>query len=157
MGFPRPLSVEAMARIHDTVGLGVEYSVLPSMTISGVQTTFWALAGDARWFPFRNGLFIGLAAGYQHLSGRTTTPWTGPVGIGAETWFLNPRLGLLATTHWGLTVGVDAGVQIPLAATFIDDVPTASSPAVDEARDIARLFGKRVLPTVELLRLGFLF
>ena len=156
VGFPRPITIEAMARMFDTVGLGVEYSVLPSMTISGVQTTFWALAADARWFPFRNGFFIGFAAGYQHLSGQTTTPWTGPAGIAAETWFLNPRVGLLATTHWGLTLGVDAGIQIPVAATLTDDIPT-SHPAAEEARDVARLFGKRVLPTVDLLRVGFLF
>src|SRR5215471_1437062 len=34
LGFPRPLSLEGMVKIERIVGLGAEYSVLPSISIS---------------------------------------------------------------------------------------------------------------------------
>jgi hypothetical protein len=160
LGFPRPLTVEGMVRIDDVVGLGVEYSVLPTLTISGVETTFWALAGDARVFPFRNAFFIGVAAGHQRLGAHASSAVTGPMAVTATTWFINPRIGVLVSKglpgDTGLTLGIDAGVQIPVSASLEDDV-RFPHPAVDDARDVARFFGKRVLPTVDLVRLGFMF
>jgi len=162
VGFPRPLAVEAMIKVGGVLALGVEYSAMPKTTILGVDTRFWALAADARVFPFKGGFFIGLRGGRQELSARTTLD-LGAYGSYAqsgvaETWFVNPRIGFLWTFRSGFTVGIDAGVQIPLSPSLTTTLP-AETPAevTDKIASVANTFGNGVTPTVDLLRLGFLF
>ena len=155
IGFPRPLSIEGMVKLEKLVGLGVEYSVLPKQSISGVDVTFWAVAADARLFPFQNGFFLGLAAGHQHLGAATSTTLTGPIEAAEETWFINPRLGFLTTLAWGLTLGIDAGVQIPISATLASTLPPQVT-ANQDVNSIARYLGETPVPTINLLRLGFM-
>ena len=155
LSFPRPLSLEAMTKFDRTFALGLEYSLLPKQTLGGVDATLWALAADFRAFPFKNGFFLGLAAGYQSLGASMSTALTGPVGISAETMFLNPRVGFLNTWTSGLTLGVDAGVQLPVNATFTSNLPT-QIPVAQDVNDVAHLFGKSALPTFDLIRLGVL-
>ncbi len=78
VGFPRPLAVEALAVFERTAAVGLEYGVMPSVTIDGVKASLWSLAGDARVLPFRGAFFVGLRAGLQHLEGATRTPWRPP-------------------------------------------------------------------------------
>jgi hypothetical protein len=157
VSFPRPLSIAAMVRLRKTVAVGLEYSLLPKISTADVSTTFYALAGDVRVFPFRNAFFVGLGAGHQHLGATASVgvAQLGSIGGGvtADTWFVNPRLGFLWTYKWGLTLGLDAGVQIPVATSFTNTIPSLLS-ARQEATDLAHLFGKDVLPTVDLLRIG---
>ena len=155
LAFPRPLSIEGMIRVERVVGLGVEYSLLPTMTVSGVEASFWALAADMRVFPFEDGFFVGLAAGRQRLAASTLAPIVGPVGVSADTMFVNPRLGFLKTFGSGITLGIDGGVQIPITANFTNTIPNELASA-QTATDAAHLFGKSVLPTIDLLRLGFM-
>ena len=155
VGFPRPLSIEGMVRIEKVIGLGVEYSVLPKQNIFGADATFWAVAADMRVFPLKNGFFIGVALGHQHVGAVTSTTPIGPVGITAETWFLNPRIGYLSTFDYGFTLGIDAGLQIPLSAKFASNLP-AQFPGTRDVTDVAHFFGKSVIPTVNLLRIGFM-
>lgn len=160
VGFPRPLAIEAMVKIDRLVGIGFEYSLLPSATIAGVDTKFYAACADVRLFPFRNGFFLGLAGGHQHVSAATTVTLPGGLGamaenVTADTWLINPRIGYLSTWDSGFTLGIDAGVQIPLSATIANTIP--SSLAVSKsAEDAARFLGKSVIPTVDLLRIGMM-
>jgi hypothetical protein len=158
VGFPRPLAIEAMIKIDKVVGIGFAYSLLPSATIAGVDTTFYAACADVRRFPFRNGFFVGIAGGHQHVSAATTVTLPGGLGslaesVTADTWLINPRIGYLSTWDSAFTLGIDAGVQIPLSATIANTIP--SSLAVSQsAEDAARFLGKSVIPTVDLLRIG---
>jgi hypothetical protein len=157
-GFPRPLAVEALVEVSDFIGLGAEYGVLPTITIDGVQTSLWSLAGDARVFPFRGPFFVGLRAGRQHVDADTTVTVTS-YGSAAETlalesWFINPRVGLLWTTNVGFTIGVEAGVQIPFAASTTSSLPLSLVPGAQHTADA---LASSWLPTVDLLRVGFLF
>jgi hypothetical protein len=159
VGFPRPLAVEGVVVIDRLVLLGGEYSALPTTTIEGVQTGLWALAADARVFPFRNGFFVGLRVGRQHLDQSATVTITN-VGtfsgsITADTTFLNPRLGFL--WHWSaLALGMDAGVQIPLSASTASNLPPGvSAPAAVTA--VMQALSQQTLPTIDLLRIGLVF
>ena len=126
VGFPRPLAVEGVLELDRLFMIGGEYSALPTSNIAGAQTSMWALAADARVFPMRNGFFIGLRVGRQHLEESATITVTG-VGTysgsnTADTTFVNPRLGFL----WSLgpvALGIDAGVQIPLSSSSSSTVP----------------------------------
>jgi hypothetical protein len=158
LGFPRPLAIEGMVKLEKVVALGVEYSVLPTFSAYGVETTFHALAADARVFPLRGPFFVGLRAGHQHIGGVGTVTVNGLSGAGSvtvDTTFVNPRLGFLWTFEPGLSVGIDAGVQIPVSPTVSSTLP-AGSVANQEAMRVASAFGTSVLPTIDLIRLGFL-
>jgi hypothetical protein len=162
VGFPHPLAIEALVKVERVLAVGLEYSVLPTTNIGGVETKFWALAGDARVFPFKNGFFIGLRGGRQVLSARATAS-LGALGTysesgAAETWFVNPRIGFLWTWRSGFTIGFDAGVQVPIGPTLTTTLPAGLLPQVDSTvATIANTFGNEVTPTVDLLRIGFLF
>lgn len=161
VGFPRPLSVEVMVKIDDIVGLGVEYGALPQVSVSGVTASLNAIDVDLRVFPMRNGFFIGVAVGRQQLGAAaavTVSPELGSVGgaVSAESWFVNPRIGFLWTWSWGLTLGMDVGAQIPVTSTVTSTIPPELA-ASETATNVARSFSSNVLPTVNLLRAGFLF
>jgi hypothetical protein len=158
LGFPRPLSIEGMVKIDDFLSVGAEYGVLPSITVDGVQTNLWSFAGDARVFPFRNAFFIGLRAGRQHVGASTTVNVESvgslPETLALDSWFLNPRIGLLWTGSSGLTVGAELGIQIPIASGVTSSLPLALAP---DAERTASTLGKTVLPTINLLQIGMLF
>jgi hypothetical protein len=155
VGFPRPLSLEATAELYGWVAIGVEYGVLPSITIDGVDASLWSLSAGVRVYPFRNSFFVGLGAGRQHAAASTavTVPMFGPVdaNVGLDCWFVNPQVGFLWHSREGITLGVDAGVQFPIGPTVSSNVPLSLDPSLANA---VRTIGSSVLPTIDLLRLG---
>jgi hypothetical protein len=158
VGFPRPLAVEALVSLAGWVDLGAEYGVLPDVTIDGVNTGLWSLAADARVFPFRGAFFVGALAGRQHVGASTSLTVAG-VGSATEqlsldSWFVNPRIGFLWTSDTGLALGIDAGLQIPLGSSVTSSLPLALYPA---AQNRANALGATMLPTVDLLRVGFMW
>jgi hypothetical protein len=155
IGFPRPLAIEGVLTFDHLILLGAEYSALPTTNFSGVDTSMWALAADARVFPFRNGFFIGLRAGKQHLGETATLSVSGmstSASNTADTTFLNPRLGFLWNWH-ALALGIDAGVQIPVLTTTASTLPSGVSPP-SGAADLTHTLSQSVIPTVDLLRIG---
>jgi hypothetical protein len=165
VGFPRPLGVEGLFKVEQTVAVGLEYSALPTVSISGVETRFWALAADARIFPFRGPFFVGLKAGRQHLAGNAslTVADYGSYreSISVDTTFVNPRMGFLWTWEPGVTLGVDIGVQIPFSSTASNSLPTSVhlsqvDQASGELSSVAHSLGNTVLPTIDLLQIGVL-
>jgi hypothetical protein len=158
LGFPRPLAIEGMVLLGDTVALGAEYGVLPELTVDGVHTSLWSLAGDVRFFPFHSPFFVGVRAGRQHI-GADTTITVAPYGSSSESlsidsWFVNPRIGLLWTSGAGLALGMEAGFQVPVATDSTSSMSLAFVPA---AQGTANWLGTSILPTVDLLRIGMLF
>lgn len=155
VGFPHPLAVEGVVLIDRLVLVGAEYSALPATTFSGVQTSLWAVAGDARVFPFRNGFFVGLRAGQQHLdqSASITVTNVGSFSgsISADTTFINPRMGFFWT--WSaLALGIDAGVQFPISTSTESRLPPGVSPP--PATSALTQLSQQTLPTIDLLRIG---
>ena len=159
VGFPRPLAIEGAITVKRYVLVGGEYSMLPKISVSGVDTMMWALAADARVFPFGGAFFIGVRGGRQHATARATATVAnlGSVteSIDVDTWFVNPRIGFAWTWSSGFTLGLDAGVQIPVKSQVTTSLPDAAM-ADSRVTTTTDLLGKRVLPTVDLLRVGFL-
>jgi hypothetical protein len=169
VGFPRPLAAEAMIKVQRWVALGVEYSVFPKTTISDVDASLWALAGDLRVFPFRNGFFLGVRAGQQRLAADTDVTLEGQtinVATAVDTVFVNPRVGLLWTFNSGITLGIDAGLQFPvstrtsgalaLSSDFDEMLPGDYGSTVRQVRNVAEYLGDSTIPTLDLLRIGLL-
>lgn len=167
VGFPRPLAVGGLVKFEKFVGVGLEYSFLPRVTVANVDTAFNAFAVDLRVFPFRGAFFIGARAGRQWLDARASLN-AGRFGVFTEsmeaaTWFLNPRAGFLHRFDNGITIGVDAGIQLPINPTYrrsgaATEAGIASQLDVDGTLvAVADALGNNVTPTIDLLRLGFLF
>lgn len=172
VGFPRPFAAEGFVKIKQLVGVGVEYSFLPNTNIANTDVRFKGLALDVRVFPFKGGVFVGLRGGKQWLDTRTTittgatnVPGVAPKYIEAmssETFFLNPRIGYLKTFDNGITIGVDAGIQLPISPSYERDSEAArsgygSTDAEKTLRTVANTLGNKATPTIDLLRVGFLF
>jgi hypothetical protein len=159
VGFPRPLSVEAMAKLGGYVAVGAEYGVLPAITIDGVSTSSWAATGDLRVFPFHGMFFVGFRAGYQHIDASATASLAGVGSASAsaslDSWIVNPRIGLLYTSRAGISIGVEAGLQLAVGSTFSTTLPAALALQVRQSTPVQTLSG--ALPTVDLLRIGMLF
>ena len=159
VGFPRPLAIEGFVKIERILGVGVEYSALPSLSVSGVNTHFWAIAADARVFPFKNAFFIGLRAGRQHLGGDATVT-VAPYGslnetLSVDSTFVNPRLGFLWTWEPGISLGVNIGVQVPVSTSSSNSLP--SQVAIDSRiTRVTNTLGRYALPTLDLLQIGVL-
>ncbi|MFO0671527.1 MAG: hypothetical protein U0235_18175 [Polyangiaceae bacterium] len=163
IGFPRPLSIEGMVKVKRTLGLGVEYSLMPKIAVSGVEATFNAIAADARYFPFKGAFFIGLRAGHQRMNATSTVTvasYSITESATAEATFINPRIGFLFTGKEGFTIGIDAGVQVPLSSSLTTTLPKnlPTQLQVDSSMSkVAGTFGNDVTPTVDLLKVGMLF
>jgi hypothetical protein len=155
MGFPRPLAVEAISEISGYVALGIEYGALPPITVDGVSAGLWSVSADLRVFPFRGAFFLGLRVGRQHV-GATTSITVGSFGnatevLALDSWFLNPRAGFLWTMWGGLTLGIEAGLQVPVSPAIASSLPLALDPS---AQRTIEALGSSVIPTVDLLRVG---
>lgn len=162
VGFPRPLSVEAVMGFGRIGMVGLEYGVMPKITISSVDTKLWAAAANVRVFPFRGAFFLGLRGGYQAVTAATTLSASG-VGSYTEsaemgTWFLNPRMGFMWTPR-PFAISIDVGVQIPLSTTVTrSSLLALVSPETDARITSATdTLGRTPLPTIDLLRLGMIF
>jgi hypothetical protein len=157
VGFPRPFAVEALASIGSVVDVGVEYGFLPGLDVSSVHTDLWSVAGDLRVRPFHGAFFLGVLAGRQHI-GVTTTLTVNGLGsateqLGLDSWFVNPRIGFLWTTRYGLAYGIDAGLQVPLSSSVASSLPLSLYPA---AQDRINALGASLVPTLDLLRIGLM-
>jgi hypothetical protein len=167
VGFPRPFAVEGLVKIRRYVAIGGEYSFLPTMSVGPVDVRFKAIAADLRVFPFAGSFFVGAKAGRQWLSGRTSVSvdqinTTFKEGADANTYFINPRVGFLKTWESGITLGIDAGVQIPINPSYQRESDAAKMGVADAGTDktlvmVANALGNKMTPSVDLLRVGFLF
>ncbi|MCL2449893.1 MAG: hypothetical protein FWD17_13185 [Polyangiaceae bacterium] len=177
LAFPRPLSVEGFVGLGRRSMVGLEYGVLPPVTISGVRGSLWDIAGDVRVFPFRGPFFFGLRAGVQHLGASgSVAPFATPLPLNASvevtTWFFNPRVGVLWTSDSGVTLGIDAGLQVPIAtsqtinAPFLARIPPqllalippqVMTSALERVSSVTDPLGRRPLPTFDLLQVGYTY
>lgn len=163
VGFPRPLSVAAFVKVNRVIGVGAEYGFLPKTSISGAEIEIKSAAADLKVFPFKNSFFVGLRGGRQWVDGSasaTVGPQSGSASMSASTWFINPRVGILHTFENGVTLGIDGGVQIPIApelATEYSNPAIAKTSAPNAMKSVANLLGNETTPTIDLLRVGFLF
>jgi hypothetical protein len=166
VGFPRPLMVEGVIGIERALALGAEYGFSPQATIADVDMTLWSLAGTARIFPFRGPFFVGLRAGHQRF-GASMSASLGSYGtitdtLTVDTWFITPRIGALWMWRSWIAFGIEAGLQIPISTDVSNSLPIESLPndprvtsATRKLNALVDIVGNSMLPTFDLLRVGF--
>ncbi len=159
-GFPGFMTVGANARIAKLIGLGVNYGYSPEVTVSSMSVSAWNMEGYARLYPFKSPFFIGAGVGTQKLSGKTSQ--SGGTAAGSvTTTYVAPTLGFMWTWDFGLAVGFDVGVQIPVSNTRQYDATFAGIAVPDselkDLDDTLKKIGTTPIPVVNALRVGFLF
>lgn len=164
VGFPRVLAAEALIRVDRRLTLGAEYGVFPKTSFGEVSATSYGIAGSARVFPFRgSGFFLGIKGGQQHIGVAGTVSATlngftlsARESMSIDAWFVNPNVGYMVMSDSGFALAVSMGVQIPLSSEVATSWPNGTQVA-SAIENTASSIGRTVLPTVDLLRLGFVF
>lgn len=137
----------------------------------------------ARVFPFHGSFFIGAAYGSQGIVGKMKTdidvesggvtlkvPTT--IRLEIESKYLTPQIGWFARWDSGFTLGFDFGLQMPSGTsselqTSFENVSAAGEAEVKnsaeykknkkDVEDAAEMIGKKAIPYITLIRLGWLF
>jgi hypothetical protein len=155
IGFPRPVAISSFLQFDRSWSAGAELSVLPTTKIADVNLDFWAASAGARLHPWHGAFYVGLRGGYQHLSASGYLTQNGVTALaqgGIDTGFVNPELGFLWTFESGLALGFGAGVQIPL---YSNVTSTSNLPVSADVLAAVGKLGTSTVPTVDLLRVGF--
>jgi hypothetical protein len=159
-GFPGFMTVGANARVAKLIGLGVNYGYSPEVSVSSMSVSAWNMEGYARLYPFKSPFFIGAGVGTQKLSGKASQ--SGGTAAGSvTTTYVAPTLGFMWTWDFGLALGFDVGVQIPVSNTRQYDATFAGIAVPDselkDLDDTLKKIGTTPIPVVNALRVGFLF
>ncbi len=117
---------------------------------------------SARLYPFKGAFFVGCGVGAQRLTVKATDTQNGYTGDGnvvVNTLFVSPRLGFVHKFSFGLAVGMDGGVELPISGGVDASVNVAgfSIAPPREALDVANKVKVTPIPIVHLLQLGYIF
>lgn len=183
IGFPHPITYGVEALLADLVSLGFStgsYNVT-QIDKANVKIKSWDVF--ARWHPFAGNFFVGGAYGHQDIDGRFEDdvnltlngfPTTVPARVDAaiKSNYISPRFGWMGVYPSGLTLGFEVGAQIPLSPdTSVDATVPGVSPLEEaavkstadyqdlkkQADDAVKILGKKTLPFLTLLKVGWLF
>ena len=179
LGGPGVFSFGATLKLTSYLGAGVTFAMIPTMRVSiygeaVLNYQHYDIYG--RIYPFGGAFFLGAGAGYETVGGSLSktidVPNFGTQSVesvgSVRTLVLTPVIGLLHTFDSGFSLGLDAGVQIPIAPSEIEfETSTSGSIPPDIAepylepinasvRDTLETIGRTPVPTFNL-RIGWLF
>jgi hypothetical protein len=161
IGFPSPVSGQVVFKFKNIVGANLEFGALPQLTFSpaaqDIHISQQMFDASLRVYPFHGDFFLGLGVGKQWITVSTTVVQQGrPTGetLKTDSTFLSPRLGILHRFPFGLALGMDVGVELPVAGNT--DIQ-ASVAVPKEASDAANLVRTTPIPIIHLLQLGYIF
>jgi len=183
IGFPHPITYGVEGLFAQVVSFGFStgsYNVT-QIDKANVKIKSWDIF--ARWHPFAGNFFLGGAYGKQEIKGRFEDdvnltlngfPATVPARVDAEikSNYISPRFGWMGVYPSGLTFGFEIGAQIPLSPDTKVDATIPGASAAEEAAvkstsdykdlkkqadDAVKIFGKKTIPFLTLLKVGWLF
>ncbi len=193
-GLPSLLSFGGILKLTRYFGAGVNVGLIPAVKLSyygEAQISYQEYDLYGRLFPFGGALFVGAGVGYATMNGsfKNTPPISDiqkvlgtsvklPNGVtidsegSVRTLVLIPTVGLLHTFGSGFTVGLDVGLQMPIAPSkthFETRVPPVVpkqiydqfeqqiiKPNDKKVQDTLDTVGRTILPTLNF-RIGWLF
>ena len=188
VGLPAFLSFGGALKLTKYFGAGITYGIVPTLQFAyygDATVSYQGIGIYGHIHPFGGGFFLGAGVGYAHVRGTYTdefdvSPYApAPLpGVGEsstytseatmQTLVLTPELGYFFTFKSGFTMGVEAGLQIPIAPSEIEFKshvdPRVPQQVVDQyvtpndervARTLEKL-GQTMLPTIGI-KMGWLF
>ena len=161
VGAPSIFSGEGLAKIGDWVGIQGDYGSGPAITMpvgnGGATISQITVSGGARIFPFRGAFFVGAAVGQQSVNAKVTQSAQGVSGganFSTSTIFVEPQIGILYRSSFGLAVGCDVGLEIPMTAHGQSSV-SEGMPLPGPLQQAMTYAEKGPIPSVNILRLGY--
>jgi hypothetical protein len=183
IGFPHPITygVEAMFAKVVSFGFSTGKYEVTQIDKANIDIKSWDVF--ARWHPLAGSFFLGLGYGNQEIDGRFEDdvdltlngfPRTVPVRVDAEikSKYFSPRIGWFAVYESGFTMGFEIGAQIPVSpdTSVTATIPGASAleeaavKSTDDYKDVkkqaddaVKILGKRTIPYLTMLKMGWLF
>lgn len=162
-GLPSPISGQLLVKYKNVVGANAELGFLPELTLpvgDDVKVKQHMADFSLRAYPFKGAFFLGCGLGFQSLSASAKTTQQGVTGDATatvDTLFLSPRLGFLHRFDFGLAVGMDVGVQLPVSGStsMSGSVGGVALTPPKDAMDVADKVQTTPIPIVHLLQLGY--
>lgn len=165
VGAPDGARFGLFLRWRGLLSAGGALSVLPETEIPGLDTRVRRLSGEGylRVHPLRGALFVGVAGGYAQTSGGRTEVQQGErVDLRAQASgiYVAPHIGFQWMLPMGMTIGCDAGVQIPVATQgpLFDAEHDGVSRNVDARGAVAnatRYATTMPIPVIHVLEIGY--
>jgi hypothetical protein len=174
-------SVEVMYK--DSFSGGVSFGRLKRELDEDTEIELRNMDVRARWHPFEGSFFLGAAYGNQGIVGKVKTdletdyqglevkvPTT--IRLAVDVNYFTPHLGWFAVWDSGFTMGFEIGYQMALKSE--SDLQIGFENVTEEAEDelkesddykkqkkdieaVAKAFGEKGIPYVNLLRIGWMF
>ena len=181
VGLPSILSFGGAIKLTRYLGAGVNVGLIPKIKVSlygEAELSYQEYDAYGRLFPFGGRFFVGAGVGYATIKGSFKSSYdvrpyqaiapSLPDTLAVEsiasvrTLVLTPQIGLQHTFGSGFTLGIDGGLQVPLAPSeirFETRLPVAVPPEVTEkyvkpndqkVRDTLETIGRATVPTLNL-------
>jgi hypothetical protein len=189
-GLPDLISFGAVLKLTRYIDAGLVFGHIPTVKLSlygDAEINYKRFDVFGRIFPMGGAFFLGAGAGYKTVSGKITdTVDTSSFGVpglprslpvmsegSVRTLVLTPRMGLFKMWKVGFSLGLDVGVQIPIAPSDVSfstttPVPKGVPPALVNAykaqyiapydqkvSDTLTSIGRVVIPEINI-RIGWL-
>ena len=187
VGLPGLLSFGGAIKLTKYFGAGVNVGIVPELQFDyygDATVSYQSVILYGHIHPLGGGFFLGAGVGYAHVRGTYAEvfdisdyvspksgidprfPYTSEATV--DTLVLAPELGYFFTWKSGFTMGVDAGVQIPIAPSEIsfesrvdsqiprEVVDQFTGPTDDRVESTLERVGQTIIPTVGI-KMGWLF
>ena len=189
VGLPSFLSFGGAIKLTKYFGAGINFGIVPEIQFAyygDATVSYQSVNIYGHIHPFGGGFFLGAGIGYAHVRGTyadefdisayapapipgvnlDSFPYTSEATV--QTLVLTPELGYFFTFKSGFTMGIDAGIQIPIAPSEIDfeshvdsDIPDAvverfTKPTDERVESTLERVGQTILPTIGI-KIGWLF
>lgn len=176
-GLPSIVSFGGILKPIPYVGLGVNFGMIPGLTLplyGEAKLSYREYDGFGHIYPFKDGFFLGAGLGYHQAEGRFKKQFSGSAPQGTiytcetsgsvRSMIITPRVGWHSHLDWGLLIGFDVGLRIPIKPSevqFDTNLPDSLPKEVmDEAYRVVietlDKIGRTVVPAFNI-RLGFMF
>lgn len=162
-GFPSAIAGQIVFKAADWVGATASYGATPALPIpvaDDARISQRGFSATARVYPFRGAFFLGLGGGQSTMTGEIAQSGSGvraQSSVRTRTAYVMPELGFLHRFAFGLAIGADVGLQVPVSSSS-ETTASANGSAVAapaELRDAMRSLGSTPIPVLNFLRLGY--
>ena len=142
-------------------GAWFDYGLLPPIKVREFTAEFRTWNVGAKIYPFRGSFFLGCGYGSYTASVKgnlTENDQPYSARLSASPKFVSPRLGWLWSWQNGFFMSMDLGWQFPLDFKSKLEVPSGFTAGdLGTAQNDIDKYGKKGLPDLGLLELGWLF
>lgn len=168
LGFPSPFRAGIEAKWDNTFGIGFDLGSLPPTGVANSRVAVTTYTGAVRYYPWRGPFYFGLGVGKQNIEGSRPASYSGysyVVTVKADSILLAPQVGWRWVWESGFYLGLEAGLQVPLASNLNASTDAATFIKASEEYKVqlnnlekqAKLLVDVPLPHFAVLQVGYFF